>query len=284
MRYAAIPYTLTTPAGALSLDVSTNLWVEECQFSAAVSAERTKRPQSHGARQDPGSKDGGVWSATARIIGPGGTLETNKESLLKHANSLVDEGVGVLQWADPFSGATRQLTGLRLIEDVALAPDGPGWLAHLVLGAEKPCAEDATATTVDSIALAAGGSGFTIPLTIPFTLAPSGGGSLTVSHTGSFPYAYPVLRAYGPIINPQLINQTTGERIVFVGSIASGDYWEIDLFTPSVKLNGVSSIKAIDTARSTWWACQRGANILQLAGSGYTASTLLRAYMKSTHA
>lgn len=281
MRYGLIDYTLSTPYETLEFDPTGNLFIEACEFSAAVAAARTKRPQSHGALQYPGTKDGGIWNAQARLLGAGGSIETQRSALVAALNDIVDEQ-GTLEWTNPGAANALQLTGLQLLEDVAFARDGGTLLAQFQLGSEKPCAEDAEATVVDSAALSTGGGGFSIPLTIPFEIVASSGGDLVVTHDGDFKYAYPVLRSYGPAINPVLINHTVGERLVFEGSIAAGDYWEIDLFAKSVKLNGVSSIRALDSSQSTWWKCVRGANALQFSCSGYTTTTFLRAFMRSS--
>lgn len=286
MRDNGLEYTLTTEAGALPItrdeDAVTRL--REISFSSAVRESRSSRPSIHGVRINPAFKDGGVCAVTLRVdplkAANDAAIEAARTELVAASNAMLDSD-GVLAWTNRGSVTPIKLSGLRTQTDVAFQVVGHQWQVLLLLESPKPFAEDATATVVDSAALTAGGGGFVVPLTIPFALTASSGGDLSVTHAGDFRYAYPVLRVYGPVTNPSVINQTTGKRLVFDGSIAEGDYWEIDLHARRVRLNGVTTVRALRASQSTWWACVRGVNALQLAGSSYSTSTLLRAYMKS---
>lgn len=86
-------------------------------------------------------------------------------------------------------------------------------------------------SAVESFGIAAGADAWEIPWVIGWTI----GGS-TLDHTKDVIYpgtapAYPVIRIYGPVTQPVVENQTTGEQIAFKDSvtIADGDYYEIDL-------------------------------------------------------
>lgn len=287
MRDNGLEYELTTPAGSMDFTRSASAVtrLKQISFGAQVRGSKSSRSQQHGARFEPSFKDGGVLSVMLDVnplrAASDAAIEAARTEIIAHANELLDDD-GVLGWTNRGGSTPLALTGLRTLTDPVFQVDGHAWRVLLLLESPRPFAEDASATVVDSAALSVGGGGFTIPLTIPFTFTASSGGDLEVTHAGDFKLAYPVLRAYGPITNPHVVNQTTGKRLVFEGSIAAGDYWEIDLFERSVLLNGVTKVRALDASRSTWWACVRGANDLQLAGSGYTSSTFLRAYMKSS--
>lgn len=280
LRDNSIPVTFTTDGGVVVFDHTTRCYFEQVNFKAATRAEVTAAPQRHGSYRDPGYKEGGLLTGEVRLYGDGALLHQNRTMLERALNACLDGG-GVMTWL-PQGSSTRQRLDDLYLDDYDFKGDGSSLIASIQLGCDKAFSEDADATVVDSAALTETGGGFTIPLTIPFTLTASSGGDLSVTNTGSF-YAYPVLRAYGPIVDPHVINQTTGERLVFEGSISSGDYWEIDMHAQTVKLNGVQSITALDVAASTWWKCGFGTSALQLAGSGFTAQTFLRAYMRSAY-
>lgn len=284
MRDNTLSYTLTTPDGdVLTLAYASNVWAADCEFQAGVRAERSERSQRHGSNLDAGLKSGGVWSATLNVLGSGATLEANRTAVLAALNGMLAGG-GSLAFTNQGATTPLSLTGLYLLEDPAFKINGSTWSVQVMLGSERPFAEDASATTIDSAALSAEGSGFAVPLTIPFTLVASSGGEVAVNHVGDFPRAYPLLQVWGPITDPMVFNQTTGESLVFTGSIGAGDYWEIDLFERTVKLNGSSPVRALDVAVSEWWAVKRGVNTLQVAGAGFSNQTKLRALMRSAWA
>lgn len=281
MRDNSLIYTLTTPGGVVTFQRGTNIFFKDVDWSAQINAEISERPQMHGGYYDAAFKSGGVWTGTAWLQAmrvAGATIEANRTSVVKAINSIMDAD-GTLGFTNTGSSTPLALT-VRAMQDVKFNIGALGWIANVMLYSEKPFAEDATATTVDTSALTAGGGGFVIPLTLPTTFTASSGGTSTVTNNGDF-YAYPKLRVYGPITNPNVINSTLGQRLVFSGSIADGDYWEIDLFEKTVRLNGLTSIRALTVASSSWFKLGFGNTDLQLSGSGYNSNTKLRALMKS---
>jgi hypothetical protein len=280
LRDNSVPVTLTSDGGVVVFDPATRLFFEGVDFKASTRVDATAAPQRHGTYRDPGFKEGGLLAGEARLYGDGVLLHQNRTMLERVLNGCLGGG-GVAAWLPPGGPARQYLTDLYLV-DYDFKIDGSSYLVSIQLGASKSFSEDETATTQDSAALTETGGGFVVPLVLPITFTESAGGDLTVTNEGSF-YSYPVLRAYGPIVNPTIVNQTTGELLTFVGSIASGDYWEVDLHAQSVKLNGTQTVRALNVAASSWFACGFGTTQLQLAGSGFTAQTLLRAYMRSAY-
>ena len=281
MRGDDITYTLTTPGGVIVFQPRTNVFVRDVEWSAAMNTEVFDRPQMHGGYYDAAFKGGGVWQATAWLLAPrvaAATIEANRSAVVKAINSIMDAD-GTLGWTN-LGGTIPLALTVRALQDVKFLKGAAGWLANVQLYSERPFAEDATATTYDTVAMTAGGGGFAVPLTLPVTFTASSGGTVTVTNSGDF-YAYPKMRVYGPIINPSVINQTTGERLQFAGSIAAGDYWEIDLFNKTVRLNGSTSIRASTVSQSTWFRLGFGNTIMQLAGAGFSGTTKLRILMKS---
>lgn len=278
LRDNSIPVTLEAPGGVAVFDPATRVFFEDVNFKATTRTDVSVAPQRHGSYRDPGYKEGGLLTGEVRVYGDGALLHQNRVMLERALNSCLAGG-GVMSWLPQGSNTRQRLADLYL-DDYDFKIDGSSYIVSVQMGCPKAFSEDETATVVDSAALTETGGGFVIPLTIPVTISASSGGDLTVTNEGSF-YAYPVLRAYGPIIDPSIINQTTDERLNFTGSIASGDYWEIDLHAQTVKLNGTTSVTALDVSTSTWFNCGFGATALQLSGSGFTSQTFLRAYMRS---
>lgn len=74
------------------------------------------------------------------------------------------------------------------------------------------------------------GSGLAVPMPVPFSVGASVMSvSQVITYTGDW-LSYPLIRLTGPMTDPVVRNLTTGEVLDFTGSsIASGDYWDIDL-------------------------------------------------------
>lgn len=74
------------------------------------------------------------------------------------------------------------------------------------------------------------GAGLQVPLEVPLLLGPGAIGETKVlQYQGSWE-SYPVIRFVGPMQDPYLKNETTGELIAFEPgtTISVGDWWEVD--------------------------------------------------------
>lgn len=289
MRENGIQYTMTSDAGSFTINPTgfsgAGYYARKISVQPSLRASIVDRPQQDGSYADESYLGGLVADVDCLILGSSAasrqTLNTNAIKVLRGAKN----GSGVLAWTAQDGSEAQQLTGLTLTGYPQVEQVGGTVKAFMAqLQSEKPYAESASATTVDSIALTTAGAGFVVPLVIPFTLTASGGGTLTYANAGSAPIR-PVLRVYGPAINPNVVNVTTGERLAFTGSIASGEFWEIDLFQRTVTLNGVATattpLRSISPAVSTWFECDIGDTTLQLTCSAFDSNTKLRAYQRS---
>ncbi len=156
------------------------------------------------------------------------SYEANRElanKLFKATNTPI-----ILRLTFP-SGKVRQIDtqsvgGLKLPLTIASLP---AFRFGVVLRAGTPTFYDPNAVSVN-FGIAAGSSAFTVPTVIPTFF----GGS-TLDQTVVITYAgtyreFPVMILYGPIINPIIRNNTTGDKISFQGyTIPQGDYYTIDL-------------------------------------------------------
>jgi hypothetical protein len=120
-----------------------------------------------------------------------------------------------------------------------------------------------------------GGAGITSPLISPIQNVLSAAGSLTVSNLGSSATP-PILTVYGPIVNPRVINGSTGEQIALTYSLGAGENIAIDTGRRTIQLNGnVNRYSALDFPNSTWWQLRPGANTVRLEGSSFTSAASL---------
>lgn len=81
-----------------------------------------------------------------------------------------------------------------------------------------------------SFGIAAGSTGFLIPMPVPTKFGTSVvNQNIPLAYAGTF-REYPVIQIYGPITSPVITNQTTGDKIDFTGiTIAAGDWYTVDL-------------------------------------------------------
>jgi hypothetical protein len=117
-------------------------------------------------------------------------------------------------------------------------------------------------------AATSGGRGY--PKGFPFgygAAVTQSSGSITPGGTRSTPGWYVIT---GPIINPIIVNDTTGQQWTFTTSLAAGEQLWINPRIKTVRLgeNGPSRRK---TLKGLWWFLQKGQNTFRLQGSGGTA-------------
>jgi hypothetical protein len=85
----------------------------------------------------------------------------------------------------------------------------------------------------------------------------------TISNTG-WGTAYPTITLVGPIIDPILGNQTTGDSLNFTVSMTSSDTLVVDLYNKLITFNGVSARNLLTSG--TWFAAPPGNSIFTLDG------------------
>lgn len=147
-----------------------------------------------------------------------------------------------------------------------------------------------------------GAVGWEVPWEIPWTIgAGTANATTTVTYAGgSFAAAaeYPLLRLFGPIIDPILTNETTGERLAFPGlSYAAGEFVTIDLgagpyldSSPRIRNHldvSVEQYLSSDSDLATWHFAPAGEllssgfrsdgdNVIRVQGTGATTNTRLQ--------
>lgn len=287
MRETGLHYTFTAGSNVVPWNPPAfhgdGWYVEEINASCSGGAVSASRGQQGGSYVDAGFSEGlrvvvkllnGADGATAR--------EQHKEAHVAALLECVSGEAAELTWTSQ-AGVDQRLAGLRLIDGFAGLERAAGTLktSSFQLLSPYPYAESAEATIVDSSSLSTEGSGWSLPLILPVALVGSSGGTLTYANGGTVAHR-PTLQIHGPIDRPRIANTTTGRALVFTGSIAVGDYWEIDLFERSVVLNGgTTSVGGLDLSQSEWWDCPRGDSTLQLTGLNAGATTKLRAFQRS---
>jgi hypothetical protein len=99
----------------------------------------------------------------------------------------------------------------------------------------------------------------------------SSGAATTVQNNG-WATTYPTITLNGPIVNPTIGNQTTGNFITLTGSYSNTNTIFIDLDSKYVTVDGVPARNLI-TGNSTWFGAIPGVNQFYLTGTGTVAGT-----------
>lgn len=94
-------------------------------------------------------------------------------------------------------------------------------------------------------------------------------GSVLVANTG-WATTYPKVTINGPITNPTISNNTTGQFITCNITLGVSDSLVVDLLNKTVTLNG-SSARNLMAGNSQWFGCPPGSTTVSLAGTFTTA-------------
>jgi hypothetical protein len=127
--------------------------------------------------------------------------------------------------------------------------------------------------TVSSVTLTLPQSdGFLFSPIFPITFGASSGGSSTAANTGNTA-ASPVVTITGPVTNPTVRNDATGEALGLTITLIAGDVLTIDMARRTVILGGSTNRMSAKTVGSTFWAIQPGNNDLRFSADTYNTGT-----------
>lgn len=101
------------------------------------------------------------------------------------------------------------------------------------------------------------------------TIVPGGAGTVTLTNNGDGE-APLTATIFGPIENPTLTNEATGQSINLTYKLAKGEKLVLDFLARTIKLAGTTNkYSALNFATSTWWLIQPGENKIKLAQKSY---------------
>jgi hypothetical protein len=229
------------------------------------------RPTGSGAINDTRYGDGRLVSVAWDVAGTDqGDTATQFRTLTAPMVQTWDYGAALFKWTEATSGLTLQRL-VKLDSDVTphiAAGDDKRLVFQAQFFAEDPRAYSQTLTTVTGATLSAASGGLVFAAPFNWKFTPSGGGTAACTNAGNRKTP-PVIRIYGYAVNPQVLNVTTGDRISVTGTIAAGDYLELDVYNRTAKLNGTTlRNNLIDSANTVWWELPAGAsNVRLLAGT-----------------
>lgn len=114
----------------------------------------------------------------------------------------------------------------------------------------------------------AGAGGLTQPLEQPLDYVGAAASLLTAANVGNAPTP-PTYTIDGPVTNPLVVNETTGDTIYTQGaSVVSGSTLVLDVGRRTALLAGAERPDLIDPLRTTWADLPPGTSLLRLSGTG----------------
>lgn len=286
-RVGRLMFTTVTIQDAAGVDVAlmnSNRRVDQITGLHGLPAPRSivrPRPGAHGEINTT------KHYASHRPVLNGTIVATNSTSVWSEYDQITEalwgavEDSRLLKWTREDGTALQTTVKLsQAFEPVFQAADAGRILRYqLVFDREDPRNYTQTQDTDIGEALTSAAGGLTFPAAFNWEFSPSGTGEVTVDNTGNIPTPG-VFRIYGLATSPQILNMTTGDRIVIDGSVSAGDYLEVNVAERKVLLNGntdADRTNLIDFATTDWTAGELpvGETTFRLLAVNFDASTRL---------
>jgi hypothetical protein len=137
-----------------------------------------------------------------------------------------------------------------------------------------------TALQTASTPFPSSSGGLTLPMTLPFSIdATSVAGTLSLFNEGlgDDVYAMPTFRIDGPVVNPTILNDDTGQAMHLDLTIAGGEWVTINTATGQVLGNGQVGAPRRAQWWGDWFGLRPGPNNLRFIGDSAGAGALLTA-------
>jgi hypothetical protein len=290
MAWIGIPYELIAPDGTRAVVGNTDTATADPDFCgtltpdsgitglldrAGVRESSTDLVEADGATHGPFwlSRRSGVLQGLLRADSLDPVVVSAAESKLKRATRAL-RADGILRWTPPDDSSPRQLR-FRV-------QDGPR------ITGRRPKAWQVTLVTTDPYALssteqivvitpggATGELGMVNPLTDPITTTLNAAGQQFVVNQGDAP-SWPRFRIDGPVTNPQVLNNTTGQKVALAYTLNTGEWLDVYPERGRILLNGTADrYSALDFANSSWWQLQPGSNDVRLLASSFSTPAQL---------
>jgi hypothetical protein len=243
------------------------------------------RPQGHGSINPSRWTDGKLIALEGETFSNVSVADALAEFRIISAAMVQSlEGGAVMKWTEGSSGLALQAT-------VKLAGDCEPVLqeaAAMVAWAAQFQAEDARAFAqaqqlVSSTPFGASSGGLVFPDPWPWLFTGAAGGASTCVNAGND--ATPaIFRIYGGCVAPRVQLGSTGQAITLTGTVAAGDFLEVDVSRRSVLLNGLYNRRNfIDSANTSWFELPKGTSSVRLLSASFDASARLDVIFRSAY-
>jgi hypothetical protein len=200
------------------------------------------------------------------------------ESKLKRATRAL-RGDGYLRWTPPNASSARQLR-FRVQDGPHVTGRRPKAFQVTLVSTDLYALASTEASIVITAGAAAGETGIANPITNPISTSLTATGQEFVVNQGDAP-TWPRFRIDGPITNPQVLNNTTGQLLALAYTLGAGEYLDIYPERGRILLGGTADrYSELDFANSTWWQLQPRSNDVRLLASSFSSPAALTVYFR----
>lgn len=290
MAFVSVPYELIAADGSRAVVGNTDAATADPDFvgyldaesgitglldRAAIRESATDLVEADGASHGPfwlGRRSGTI-TGLLFVGGLNTAVVAAAESKLKRATRAL-RADGVLRWTPPNDSAPRQLR-FRVQDGPHITARRPKAFQVTLVSTDVYALSSSEQTTTIDPAGSSGEIGIPDPIRDPISSPLNVAGQQTVSNDGDAP-TWPRFRVDGPITNPTILNNTTGQSIVLSFTLATSEWLDIYPQVGRILQGGTADrYSALDFASSSWFQLMPGANDIRLLASAYSAPAQL---------
>lgn len=233
----------------------------------------TDAPSVRPSIADRAQQDGG-WDASgfygARVVTISGTVD---QTTAAAAKAVADSLTALSPRSShelivDHSAIGPRSAMVRVSKGAVLEWSGPNRFRYTIeLTAPDPLKYGAPAIGSTSLASTAGGTGRTWPRVWPTDYGVPAGvtpGAVAVANAGTATY-WTRLRIDGPVPNPTVTLVETGDWIKYTGTVAAGQWLDVDTANRRVLLNGQVSVRHLVSDSGNWLGVPPGGGSIRIS-------------------
>ena len=194
-------------------------------------------------------------------------VNAKREKLLRATRAL--RGDTVMRWTPSGSSLERELR-VRRQQRPGFGGRRPKTFQIALVSADPHVVSASEASLIITPGAAAGELGVQDPVTDPVTSELNVAGQQFVVNQGTVA-TWPRFRIDGPITNPELLNETTGQRVRLVYDLPAGSFLDVIPKFGQVLLGGTADrYGSVDFAATDWWRLEPSSNDVRLLAAAYS--------------
>jgi len=319
MTYLDVPYELIAPDGTRAVlgnsvaAMSDTDWIGPLDPDANIQGLLDRagiRESSSDLVEGDGATHGPFWLSRRAGTIQGILLPTvldmgqvaAAESKLKRATRAL-RADGLLRWIPPNASSPRQLR-IRVQDGPRVTGRRPKAFQVTLVSADPYALSSTENSATISAALQSDGEitgadpftdpigvastvGHGIPNPIPEPILSNEVASnqtlVAITNAGDAP-TWPRFRITGPVTDPTLLNNTTGESWSLSYTLAAGEFLDVYPQLGRILAGGTADrYSSLDFLTSTWWQLEPGANDVRLLASTYSAGAEFTIYWRDAY-
>jgi hypothetical protein len=186
---------------------------------------------------------------------------------------------GIFRFTPPNDSSPRQLR-VRRQDGPRITGQRPKTGQVTLQSADPYLLSSTEQSVVITPGAAAGELGIPDPMPDPLTSPLNVTGQQSVFNAGDAP-TWPRFRITGPITNPTLLNNSTGQQIVLSYLLNAGEFLDVYPERGLILLGGTASRYSAYQVGSTWWQLQSGTNDVRLLAAQYSAGAQVQVWWRN---